>query len=109
MESSIELFENKKTFILGDVAVHTETPLMIGNRNDGHWIDVFRLLPLMGGSCEFLPDSNQIRVCLYNHQSIIDGASAYLTGPAGYVNISLIKEFAIILGESDHAIRFKMR
>lgn len=109
MESSIELFENKKTFILGDVAVHTETPLMIGNRNDGHWIDVFRLLPLMGGSCEFLPDSNQIRVCLYNHQSIIDGASAYLTGPAGYVNISLIKEFAIILGGSDHAIRFKMR
>ena len=109
MESSIELFENKKTFILGDVAVYTETPLMIGNQNDGHWIDVFRLLPFIGGSCEFLPDSNQIRVCLYNHQRIIDGASAYLTGPAGYVSISLIKEFATILGGSDHAIRFKMR
>lgn len=109
MESNIEVFENKKTFFIGDVAIQTELPVLIGSKTDGHWIDLSRILPLVGGSCEFLPAENQIRVCLFNRQTVIDCASAYLNGSTQYVSISLIKEFATILGGNENSIRFKMR
>lgn len=108
-KSKIELFENRKTLIIGNVVIQSEVPIMIGNCQDGHWIALFRLLPLIGGSCEYLPDRNQIRICLCNHQKLIEQADRYMTGSQGYVSVSIIREFADILEGNDKSITIGVR
>lgn len=107
--SCVELFENKRTFIIGDVAVSMDEPVLIGNAREGHWVNLFRLLPLIGGSCELLTKTNQLRVCLYNKEIIINNASSVINGSNGYVRISVINKFATVLGGNDTSIKFRVR
>lgn len=107
--SSVELFENKKTFIIGDVSVSTVEPVLIGNESEGHWVNLFRLMPLIGGACELLTKTDQLRICLYNKEIIINHASSVINGSNGYVGISVINKFATVLGGNNTSITFKVR
>lgn len=107
--SCVDLSENKKTIFIGDVAVTTTEPVLIGNMSDGHWVNLFRLLPLMGGSCELLTKTDQLRICLYDKEIIINNASSIIDGSNGYVSVSVINKFATILGGNDTSIKFKAR
>lgn len=107
--SHIELYENKKTLIIGNVVVNTHEPILIGSKIDGHWVNLFRLLPLVGGACELLPKKDQLRVCLHNKEFLINGASSFVDRRNGFVKVSVINTFASILGGSDTSITFKVR
>jgi hypothetical protein len=107
--SHIELYENKKTLIIGNVVVNTSEPVLIGNKTDGHWVNLFRLLPLVGGACELLPKQDQLRICLRNKEFLINCASSFVNRKNGFVKISIINTLASILGGSDTSIEFKVR
>ena len=107
--SHIELYENKKTLIVGNVVVNTSEPVLIGNKTDGHWVNLFRLLPLVGGACELLPKQDQLRICLRNKEFLINCASSFVNRKNGFVKVSIINTFASILGGSDTSIEFKVR
>ena len=107
-ESKITLQENKLTAVIGDVTVRFSEPVIVGNRSSGHWINLFNLLPLVGGACELLPNRNQLRICLYNKDFLINNANSLINKQTGYVRVSALSEFVTILDGNNSSIQFKL-
>lgn len=106
--SHIALYENKHTLSLGKNAVRFCEPMMVGNAREGHWVDLSRLLPLLGGSCEWLPTSNRLRICLHDKVVVIEDAASLIDKQTGYVSVAVLTHFATILGGSESSVIFKI-
>ena len=108
-KSTIELFENSRSFTLGEVTVNTPEPMLIRGKGGGDWVNLFRLLPLLGGACELLPGGSRLRICLFDRQILIPNANALVNGQNGYISVSVLSSFGVILGGNGSSARFKIK
>lgn len=109
VRNTVELFVNKNTFFLGDVAVQTTAPVLVGNDEIGYWIDLHSILPFFEGACEYLPKSDHLRICLKNRSILIDNAKTIIDKSTGYIDLRAIRKFADFERESTSPMSLILR
>jgi len=93
--ADITLRVNKGSWQLGAVTVTSPRPMLTGNEQQGHWIDLYTLLRFLGGGCEYIASENRLRVVLHDRQFLIDNGTSYLGGPEGYLGISVLRHLPL--------------
>ena len=106
--AEIVLRENKDSWQLGDISVTTPRPMLVGNDQQGHWIDLFTLLRFLGGGCEYIAHENRLRICLNDRQYLVDNGRYYLDGPGGYLKVSILRHLPVQIFARGNAYSMKV-
>lgn len=93
--AQLYLSANRPTWQLGEISITSPRPVLLGNEQQGHWLDLYTLLRFLGGGCEYLPNQNQLRIVLPGRQCLVENGRAYLGGPGGYLNVSVLRHLPL--------------